>query len=171
MTLTLAALQPLAWWQERMIAAGDALLAPLVTRLLVERFARRDATTTELASAITAPSSRLAQAAWMPGRTLITLVAAGAAIAGLIQGQACTDRFVATGSDSVVVPGVAQLVDLVSYRGDAIWTGYPMIAGRWYSAPGEAVAPTALLQAAGAHVGDSLVMPSAAGPCGSASWA
>lgn len=85
-------------------------------------------------------------------------VISDAATAALIQRQAGTDRFVAARSDSVVVPGVAQPIDLVSYRGDATWTGYPMIAGRWYSAPGEAVAPTPLLQAAGTHVGDSLVM-------------
>jgi len=85
-------------------------------------------------------------------------VISDAATAALIQRQAGTDRFVAARSDSVVVPGVAQPIDLVSYRGDATWTGYPMIAGRWYSAPGEAVAPTPLLQAAGAHIGDSLVM-------------
>lgn len=42
----------------RMIAAGDALLAPSVTRRLVERFARRDAMSAELASAITTLTER-----------------------------------------------------------------------------------------------------------------
>jgi DNA-binding NarL/FixJ family response regulator len=61
----------------RMIAAGDALLAPSVTRRLVERFARRDAMSAELASAITTLTERELAVLRLLGRGLSNAELAG----------------------------------------------------------------------------------------------
>lgn len=61
----------------RMIAAGDALLAPSVTRRLVERFARRDAMSAELASAITTLTEREMTVLRLLGRGLSNAELAG----------------------------------------------------------------------------------------------
>src|SRR5262249_6643979 len=42
--------------------------------------------------------------------------------------------------------------------GNAAWTGYDMISGRWYRAPGEVVVNTSFLTQTGKSVGDNLTL-------------
>jgi len=52
-------------------------------------------------------------------------------------------------------PGFARLpVWVMAYRGDSARLGIPVISGRWFSAPGEVVAPRATLEASHLKVGD-----------------
>jgi putative ABC transport system permease protein len=53
------------------------------------------------------------------------------------------------------IAGVTGEVDVVGYSADPRWAGFEMTEGRWFTAPGEAVAPTPLLTAAGAKIGDT----------------
>jgi len=53
--------------------------------------------------------------------------------------------------------GVTGEVDVVGYSADPRWAGFEMTEGRWFAGPGEAVAPTPLLTAAGAKIGDTVI--------------
>jgi putative ABC transport system permease protein len=66
-----------------------------------------------------------------------------------------TARFVAEAQDNVTVPGIAEPISYYAYRGDSSWIGFAMISGRWFSHPGEVVAPTKLLQQAHLSIGDT----------------
>jgi putative ABC transport system permease protein len=66
-----------------------------------------------------------------------------------------TARFVAEAQDKVSVPGIAEPISYYAYRGDSSWIGFAMISGRWFSRPGEVVAPTKLLQQAHLSVGNT----------------
>ena len=79
-------------------------------------------------------------------------------VVALIQGRPGTLRFTAEGFLQVSAEGVGQPVRLFGYRGDASWMGYDLLAGRWFSGPGEVVAPQALLDASGKNVGDTLTL-------------
>ena len=74
----------------------------------------------------------------------------------LIASQAGTARFVGVGHADINVAGAGHPVAVYGYRGDASWLGYQMIHGRWFSATGEAVAPTAFFARTGRHIGDSI---------------
>ena len=71
-------------------------------------------------------------------------------------------KFTAIGSDQVSVPGVGT-VRFHAYRGDAAWTGYVPVEGRWFSAPGEVDLSDHLLQILGLHVGDRLTLTGSGG--------
>jgi putative ABC transport system permease protein len=79
-----------------------------------------------------------------------------AQVVSLIQQQQGTNRFVAVGQVDTHVSGISQPIPVYGYRGASNWIGYVLISGRWFSGPGEAVAPTAFFQAAGVHVGDTV---------------
>jgi putative ABC transport system permease protein len=55
----------------------------------------------------------------------------------------------------VTVPGIADAVYTAAFRGDSAALGYQVTAGRWFSGPGEVVAPRGLLQDADLKIGDS----------------
>src|SRR5437899_1538117 len=73
----------------------------------------------------------------------------------VLNSQPETARVVAVGGQNVLVPGVGDPVNTRLFRGDTSRLGYLMIAGRWYSAPGEVVAPAALMHDAHLKIGDS----------------
>jgi putative ABC transport system permease protein len=77
-------------------------------------------------------------------------------VTSLIAGQPATSRFVGVGHADVTVAGLGQPVPVTAYRGDASWLGFVVIHGRWFAAPGEAVAPTAFFARTGSHVGDQI---------------
>jgi putative ABC transport system permease protein len=79
-----------------------------------------------------------------------------AQVVSLIQQQQGTSRFVAVGQLQTHVSGISQPIPVYGYRGESSWIGYVLINGRWFSGPGEAVAPTAFFQAAGVHIGDTV---------------
>ena len=74
----------------------------------------------------------------------------------LIESQSETARFVGVGHADINVAGAGHPVAVYAYRGDASWLGYQLIHGRWFSATGEAVAPTAFFTRTGRHIGDSI---------------
>jgi putative ABC transport system permease protein len=74
-----------------------------------------------------------------------------------------TSHSVAIGTADVSVPGLGPAIPFVGYRGDASWTGYALIDGRWFAGPGEAVAPTNFFTTSGLHVGDSVAVTGAGG--------
>jgi putative ABC transport system permease protein len=74
--------------------------------------------------------------------------------ANAIQQNPNTAKYTAESSVDATVPGIAEPVPYYAYRGDSSWVGYAMISGRWFSAPGEVVAPSALIDQAHLHIGD-----------------
>ena len=66
-----------------------------------------------------------------------------------------TERVVALGSGEVTVPGLGP-IPFVGYDGDASWLGFELIRGRWFTGPGEVVAPTNFFRQSGLDVGDTI---------------
>ena len=54
--------------------------------------------------------------------------------------------------------GLTDPVPTEAFRGDAAWTGYDIITGRWYRAPGELVVNTGFLTQTGKSVGDTVTL-------------
>ncbi|MFF5140574.1 hypothetical protein ACFY6U_12815 [Streptomyces sp. NPDC013157] len=79
-----------------------------------------------------------------------------AKVAAAIRAQSGTGSYFGTAKTQVSVAGVKGGTPLVVYRGDAADSGQRMLSGRWFSAPGEAVAPARFLQATGAKIGDTV---------------
>ncbi|MDQ2743488.1 MAG: ABC transporter permease [Chloroflexota bacterium] len=71
----------------------------------------------------------------------------------LLRSDRETARFVAETQEKISVPGIAEPVTYYAYRGPSSWIGYALISGRWFSRPGEVVAPTRLLTQSHLHVG------------------
>jgi putative ABC transport system permease protein len=78
-----------------------------------------------------------------------------AAVTAALRAQPGTQHEVAVYQNQVKVPGIAGQVNAWAFGGDAAWTGYGMIAGRWYDAPGEVDVNTAFLTQSGLAVGDT----------------
>ena len=81
-----------------------------------------------------------------------------AAVATVLRAQPGTAHDVAVYTAEVKVPGTAQSVFAHAFAGDASWTGYGIITGRWYHAPGEVAVNTAFLNASGLAVGDTVTV-------------
>jgi putative ABC transport system permease protein len=80
--------------------------------------------------------------------------AAGAAtISADIRNDARTADWVAIGTEQVTVPQIGR-VSFAAYDGDSTWLGYAVVHGRWFSRPGEAVAPSNFFRTTGLAVGD-----------------
>jgi putative ABC transport system permease protein len=75
----------------------------------------------------------------------------------VLNAQPETARVVAVGGQNVDVPGVTDPVNSRLYRGDSSHLGFMVIAGRWFSAPGEVLAPAALLRDAHLKIGDTFM--------------
>jgi len=73
----------------------------------------------------------------------------------VLNAQPETARVVAVAGQNVAVPGVTDPVNTRLFRGDSSRIGYMVIAGRWFSAPGEVLAPAALLRDARLKIGDT----------------
>jgi putative ABC transport system permease protein len=80
-----------------------------------------------------------------------------------LRAQPGTLRYVAEADERVSVVGLTGQVDLTAFRGDARWTGYDLISGRWYNRAGEAVVPTNFLTVTGTSVGDTVTISDAGG--------
>lgn len=74
----------------------------------------------------------------------------------LIANQPGTQRYLGVGHADAGVAGAGETVPVWAYNGDASWLGFAVISGRWFSAPGEAVAPSAFFTRTGHHVGDTI---------------
>jgi putative ABC transport system permease protein len=73
----------------------------------------------------------------------------------LIKSQQVTTRVVADAPANITVPGIADPVPTVSFRGDSVALGYLIVAGRWFNGQGEVVAPMRFVQDAHLKIGDS----------------
>ena len=91
-----------------------------------------------------------------PGSPTATATPTDQQTTALIAAQSWTARFVAERMVDASVAGAGEPVPMTAYRGNSSWLGYPMISGRWFSAPGEAVAPTAFFTRTGHRVGDTI---------------
>jgi len=80
---------------------------------------------------------------------------ADADVMKVLNAQPETARVVGVGGQNVTVAGVAAPVNTRLFRGDSSRLGYMVIAGRWFSAPGEVLAPASLLHDAHLKIGDS----------------
>jgi len=73
----------------------------------------------------------------------------------ILNSQPETTRVIALAGQNVTVPGIGDPVDTIAFRGDSAHFGLLVIAGRWFAAPGEVLAPRALMQDAHLKIGDS----------------
>jgi putative ABC transport system permease protein len=80
------------------------------------------------------------------------------AIETALRAQPGTLHYTAETDGTVTVAGLSQQVQLTAFQGDSSWTGYPMIAGHWFTGPGQVVVPTGFLNATGKSVGDTVTM-------------
>jgi putative ABC transport system permease protein len=78
-----------------------------------------------------------------------------AAALTVLRAQPGTLHAVAHYENEVKVAGIADSVNAQAFGGDAAWTGFGIIAGHWYDAPGEVDVNTAFLTASGLAVGDT----------------
>jgi putative ABC transport system permease protein len=76
----------------------------------------------------------------------------------IIREQPGTLHYVAEADVQASVTGLAQPVPVTAFQGNAAWTGYPMISGRWYDSPGQVDVSTAFLTQTGAVIGDTMTM-------------
>jgi putative ABC transport system permease protein len=76
-------------------------------------------------------------------------------VVAALRAQSGTRRWVAEAMPMITVSGLTQQVAAQAFRGNAAWTGYEMISGRWFNRMGEADVNTAFLNQTGLSVGDS----------------
>jgi putative ABC transport system permease protein len=80
------------------------------------------------------------------------------AVAAALRAQPGTQHYVAEADEQAGLPGVPGQIQVTAFRGNAAWTGYGLISGRWYSGPGQADVPTYFLNATGKAVGDTVTI-------------
>jgi putative ABC transport system permease protein len=73
----------------------------------------------------------------------------------ILNEQPGTARVVALGGQNIVVPGITDPVNTRLFRGNSSRMGFMVVAGRWFTAPGEVLAPKGFLQDAHLKIGDS----------------
>ena len=81
-----------------------------------------------------------------------------AAVLAAIHAQPGTANYYSTATTDVTVAGVSGSSTVFAFGGDASWTGFELVSGTWFHAPGEAVVPTTFLTATGTRVGDSVTL-------------
>jgi putative ABC transport system permease protein len=79
----------------------------------------------------------------------------GPAVPAVIASTQGTSRFVGEGQSNITVPRIASPIPFYGYDGGSGWIGYVTISGRWFSSPGEVVAPSHLLDVTGLRLGQS----------------
>ena len=87
-----------------------------------------------------------------------------AAAVAALRAQPGTRHAVAHYDSQVKVAGVADDVNAQAFGGDMSWSGFGIIAGRWYGGPGEVDVNTAFLTASGLAVGDTATVDTGTGP-------
>ena len=84
--------------------------------------------------------------------------AAQRAVQTALAAQPGTAHYVAEANQQVSIVGLTQPVSVTAFRGDATWTGYDLISGRWYSGPGQVVVGSRFLAVTGSRVGDTVTL-------------
>jgi putative ABC transport system permease protein len=95
-----------------------------------------------------------------PGPAAPSLAAQERAVTLALRAQPGTLRYVAESDDQIRVLGLSDRLSLIGFGGDASWTGYALIAGRWYSGADQADVNTGFLAQTGTKVGDSYTLTS-----------
>jgi len=80
------------------------------------------------------------------------------AVVAALRAQPGTLHYVAETDVQASMPGVPGQLQVTAFGGNAAWTGYGLISGRWYSGPGQADVPTYVLSATGKSVGDTITI-------------
>jgi putative ABC transport system permease protein len=80
------------------------------------------------------------------------------AVEAALRSEPGTLHYVAEAVPEVSVSGLSAQIPVHAFRGDATWTGYDLISGRWYSGPGEVDVPTYFLTVTGTAVGDTVTI-------------
>jgi putative ABC transport system permease protein len=80
------------------------------------------------------------------------------AIEAALRAQPATLHYTAETTVPVSVAGITQQIPVTAFRGNAAWTGYAMISGHWYNAPGQVDVPTNFLTVTGKAVGDTVTI-------------
>jgi putative ABC transport system permease protein len=80
------------------------------------------------------------------------------AIEAALRAQPATLHYAAETTVPVSVAGITQQIPVTAFRGNAAWTGYAMISGHWYRAPGQVDVPTNFLTVTGKAVGDTVTI-------------
>ncbi|MQS11603.1 ABC transporter permease [Streptomyces kaniharaensis] len=81
-----------------------------------------------------------------------------AAVAKAINAGPGTRAWYSSVPTSVAVAGNTGRSEVIAFSGDASWSGYQMISGRWFQGPGEAVVGSAFLRANKVKVGDTITL-------------
>jgi putative ABC transport system permease protein len=76
------------------------------------------------------------------------------AIISALVAEPGTAHYTAETDDQVASPGLSSPLSVTSYAGNAEWTGWSLITGRWYSRGGQADVNTDFLTVTGTRVGD-----------------
>jgi len=84
--------------------------------------------------------------------------AARRTIAAALRAQPGTLHYAAEADEQATVFGVSGPIPVTAYLGNADWTGYGMISGRWYSGPGQVDVPAYFLAVTGKTIGDTVTM-------------
>ena len=80
------------------------------------------------------------------------------AIEAAVRAQPATLHYTAETTVPVSIAGITQQIPVTAFRGNAAWTGYAMISGHWYNAPGQVDVPTNFLTVTGKTVGDTVTI-------------
>ena len=80
------------------------------------------------------------------------------AIEAALRAQPATLHYTAETTVPVSVAGLTQQIPVTAFRGNAAWTGYAMISGHWYTAPGQVDVPTNFLTVTGKAIGDTVTI-------------
>jgi putative ABC transport system permease protein len=89
---------------------------------------------------------------------LPTAAAAQQAVVAALRAQPGTLHYVAQADQMAGVAGLSQPVSVTAFRGNAGWTGYDMISGRWYTGPGQVDVASHFLTATGTAIGDTVTL-------------
>jgi putative ABC transport system permease protein len=79
-------------------------------------------------------------------------------VAVALRAQPATLHYVAEADEQATAYGVSGPIPVTAYLGSAGWTGYGMISGRWYSAPGQVEVPAYFLAVTGKSIGDTITI-------------
>ncbi|MFD0149817.1 ABC transporter permease [Streptomyces sp. NPDC055721] len=93
-----------------------------------------------------------------PGEQMPGKPADPAAVAAATAALPGTGSVYRTARTHIGVAGLKGGAPLVAYEGDTAGSRHTMVAGRWFGAPGEAVAPTRFLRATNLRVGESITL-------------
>jgi putative ABC transport system permease protein len=90
----------------------------------------------------------------------LSLAAQEHAVQAALRAQPGTLHYVAEASSQISVLGLSGQLSVIGFDGNASWTGYAMIAGHWYSGPGQVDVNAAFLHDTGTAVGDTYTLTS-----------